>query len=209
MTTIKVCGITNLKDALLAANLGANELGFNFCKASPRYIEPQAASQIVRRLPVTTRPVGVFVNETPERTLEIARIASLYAVQLHGEESPAIVEELKMAGSLVVIKCFRVSNDFDAAEAAAFGADAVLLDSFSVSQHGGTGETFDWSVAAKTAKMVDRLYLAGGLSPDNVADAVKAVGPWAVDACSRLESAPGIKDAEKVRRFISNVRGCG
>ena len=206
MTKVKICGITNLEDALLAARSGADALGFNFYEKSPRYISPEKAREIIERLPTEIFIVGVFVNESQEKIVEIAETAKLNAIQLHGDETPEFVSELKTKTNLEIIKAFRVSPDFKAEDVLTYEVDAVLLDAFSSKDRGGTGEVFDWKIAAAVKKMVPKLYLAGGLSPENVAAAISEVEPYAVDACSRLEEVAGKKDARKLREFFSAVR---
>jgi phosphoribosylanthranilate isomerase len=204
MTKVKVCGITNVEDALAAAEAGAEMLGFNFYRRSPRYVEPAEARRIVERLPPGVLGVGVFVNEEgPERVAELAGEAGVGAVQLHGAESP---EYCASVGWPVTIKALRVGEGFRAESAGAYGTDAVLLDAYVAGEWGGTGRTFDWSVAREVRELVPRLILAGGLTAENVAAAVRAVRPFAVDACSGVEAAPGRKDAALVRRFVAAVR---
>jgi len=206
MVKVKVCGITNLEDALLAAEAGADALGFNFYLRSPRYIAPEEARRIIKVLPQAIFCVGVFVNEErPETVARMAAVSGVGAVQLHGDESPeycaALVERR-------VIKALRVGKDFVPEGAAQYRVESVLLDAFSASARGGTGETFDWTLARKTREVVAQLYLAGGLTPENVAGAIAAVAPYAVDVCSGVEFAPGRKDMSRVRAFISAVRAC-
>jgi phosphoribosylanthranilate isomerase len=205
MTLVKICGITNLQDALHAAEAGADMLGFNFYEKSPRYVGANVACDIVRE--VNVKAVGVFVNDEPRHVCEIAGAARLDAIQLHGDEPPEYVRHLAAASGLEIIKVFRVGDGFHASSVLECDADAVLLDSPAKNEFGGTGVRFDWRIAAEIAATGKRLYLAGGLSPENVAEAVDAVHPYAVDACSLLESAQGRKDATKVRRFIANAKG--
>lgn len=204
MTRIKICGVTNLPDALACVEAGADFLGFNFYKRSPRYIEPFEAARIVKRLPSTVASVGVFVNEeSPSRVEEIASRAGVELVQLHGDESP---EYCRALADRFVIKALRVSADFAPERVTRYETRAFLLDAFRRDAYGGTGESFDWSKALAVRETVEKLFLAGGLSVSNVGDAVERVRPYAVDACSLLESAPGRKDAESVRAFIEAVR---
>ncbi|MGB2913795.1 MAG: phosphoribosylanthranilate isomerase, partial [Pyrinomonadaceae bacterium] len=205
-TRIKICGITNLEDAMLAVSAGADELGFNFFEGSPRYVPPETASVITGRLPADSPKVGVFVNQTAERVLEIASVTGLNAIQLHGDEDAAFINEIRKSSELTIIKVLRVSPQFEPTEAVLFGADAILLDSYSSNEKGGTGATFDWDIAKHVSNLVPVLYLAGGLTPENVSEAIKQVRPYAVDVCSRIESTPGKKDEDKLRRFIAAVR---
>lgn len=205
MTLIKVCGVTNVEDALAALEAGADMLGFNFYARSPRYIQPAEARRIVEQLPANVFCVGVFVNEpAPEDVERIAREAGLGAVQLHGDETPEYCQSLH---GLTTIKALRVGADFEIESAAAYDADAVLLDAYVAGARGGTGHTFDWSLAALTRQRVPRLFLAGGLNPDNVAAAAAAVRPYAVDVCSGVEISPGRKSPELMRRFAEQVKG--
>jgi phosphoribosylanthranilate isomerase len=206
MTKVKICGITNLEDALLAARFGADALGFNFYPKSPRFIAPEKAREIVERLPEGITKVGVFVNETPDKIIEIAEIAGLDALQLHGEETPEFALELKARTNLEIIKAFRVSPEFKPEDVLKYETDAILLDAYHPKEHGGTGETFDWEVALKVKRLVSELYLAGGLEAQNVEMAIKRVRPYAVDSCSLLEKNKGKKDELKVFNFISVIR---
>lgn len=204
MTLVKICGVTNLEDAIHCVEAGAGLLGFNFYPKSPRYVAPGAARDIIARLPASVTSVGVFVNEeSPGRVEELAALANVAAVQLHGDEPAPYCRALR---SRPVIKALRVAPDFAAESAAGCGAGSVLLDAYSGDLYGGTGEVFDWSAARRVRALVPRLFLAGGLGPDNVAEAVRAVAPYAVDACSLLERAPGLKDAGRVRAFVAAVR---
>ena len=206
MTLIKICGITNLEDALAAVAAGADALGFNFYKPSPRYITPQAARAIIEQLPSSILTVGVFVNEgSPEAVLNIASEAGLKALQLHGDESPDYCREL--AANTLVIKTLAVSDSFNPARARDYNVDAIMLDTRDNRLRGGTGRVFDWSIAQQVSQLVPKLYLAGGLSPENVEEAINKVRPYAVDACSSLEDGPGTKNHERMRRFVDTVRG--
>jgi phosphoribosylanthranilate isomerase len=205
MTLVKICGITNLADALASAEAGADMLGFNFYPKSPRYITPAAAARIDEQLPEQILQVGIFVNEAnPARVAELARAAKVTAVQLHGDETAEYCRALR--DEFMVIKAVRVGRDFSPAQAKTFSVDAVLLDAFSTAAYGGTGRTFDWSVASETRALVPRLFLSGGLAPENVGEAIAQVRPYAVDACSQLERAPGEKDHARVRAFVAAVR---
>jgi phosphoribosylanthranilate isomerase len=204
MTRVKVCGITNLEDALAALDAGADMLGFNFYARSPRYISAVEVRKIVELLPDGVSCVGVFVNESaPAEVERIARAAGLGAVQLHGDETPEFCEELR---DLTTIKALRVGADFNVETAAAYHTDAVLLDAYVAGARGGTGHTFDWRLATLTRERVPKLFLAGGLNLDNVAAAVVAVRPYAVDVCSGVETAPGRKNPQLMRRFVEQVK---
>lgn len=204
MVFVKICGITNLEDALAAIESGADALGFNFYERSPRYINPMDARRIIEQLRGSVMTVGVFVNEVePERVERIADKIGLKAVQLHGDETPAYCRALK---DRFVIKAMSVGVDFDLQRVKDYEADSILLDAFAGHARGGTGRVIDWNVARRVSELVPKLFLAGGLSPENVSEAVALVNPFAVDACSSLESAPGRKDARRVRAFIKAAR---
>ncbi|MCA1564819.1 MAG: phosphoribosylanthranilate isomerase [Acidobacteria bacterium] len=206
MVKVKVCGITNRVDALAAVEAGADALGFNFYARSPRYIAPGDARRIIAGLPPGVLCVGVFVNEDSAATVaRMAEDSGVSAVQLHGDESP---EYCAAMGGHEVIKALRVGKDFAPEEAAAYPAQSILLDAYDPRARGGTGETFDWTLARRTREVVAQLYLAGGLTPENVAGAIAAVAPYAVDVCSGVELAPGRKDAARVRAFVAAVRAC-
>jgi phosphoribosylanthranilate isomerase len=206
MTKVKICGITNLEDALLSAKFGAEALGFNFYKRSARYIPPEKAREIIEQLPANVLKVGVFVNENLDKIIEIACVAKLDALQLHGEETPEFARELKARTNLEIIKAVRVSPEFKPEDVLQYEVDAVLLDAYSPKEHGGTGETFDWEVAKKVQEIFPGMYLAGGLSGKNIKEAVENVKPFAVDSCSLLESEKGIKDSQKVKEFIFAIK---
>ena len=201
-TRVKICGITRIEDAQQAVDLGAAALGFNFYPPSPRYIEPEAARAMVRRLPPFVTSVGVFANETDAgRVISIAREAGATAVQLHGPGFPDL-QELLSAFTLVV--AVPVREGFKAEALGKFRLNAYLLDAFDADRLGGTGKTFDWN-AAREAKRYGPIILAGGLTPENVGQAVRVVRPFAVDVASGVESAPGIKDSAKLRAFFAAV----
>lgn len=204
MVRVKVCGITNVEDALAAVEAGAHALGFNFYRRSPRYIAPAQVRAIIERVPEKILCVGVFVNEARQMIEDVMAQSGVAAVQLHGDESPQFCESL---AGLRVIKALRVGENFAAESAVQFKVEAILLDSFSQSARGGTGQTFDWSLARATRGYVARLYLAGGLTPENVGAAVAAVEPFAVDVCSGVERAPGLKDRERLKEFFVALRG--
>jgi phosphoribosylanthranilate isomerase len=222
-TRIKICGITRLEDAQRAVDLGAAALGFNFYPPSPRYIKPEAARAIVRQLPPFVAAVGVFANETDAgHVISLSREAGVTAIQMHiaqvlpcGPEpsgggplsGPAAfsgldIDQLSTAFSLVA--ALAVREGFKMEELRNIKASAYLLDAFDPERPGGTGTTFDWSVA-REAKQYGPIILAGGLTPENVGRAVREVRPFAVDVASGVESAPGIKDAAKLRAFFALV----
>ncbi len=204
MTRIKICGITNVADALLAAELGANALGFIFYPKSPRAVTPDVARQIIAQLPPLVLSVGVFVNEDAAIVLEVAEMVRLDWLQLHGEETPDYCRYLNRN----VIKAIRVQDRESLAQMSPYQriVRAFLLDTYAPGQKGGTGQTFDWSLA-KAAQQYGPVILAGGLQPDNVAAAIAAAAPQAVDVASGVEAAPGKKDPEKLRAFFRAARG--
>jgi phosphoribosylanthranilate isomerase len=205
---VKICGITNWTDARRAVDAGADFLGFNFYRKSPRYVAPGRARKIVRRLPKRVAAVGVFVNEREEKILQIARAVGLDYLQLHGEEAAESISRL--ARFYPIIKAARVGNGFRPAQLAKFPrVRAVLLDGFKTGLHGGTGKTFDWRIA-RTIGSDRRMFLAGGLAPGNIVEAIRAARPYAVDICSGVESRPGKKDPAKVdalMRAIQSAQG--
>jgi len=195
---VKICGITNEEDALLAVAMGADAIGFIFAP-SPRQVRPALVADIIKRLPSEILTVGVFRDESPVRIAEVVHRSGLVGAQLHGSESPAIVKQVA-ASVRYVIKAFAAGSPA-VREAASFGADCIMIDA----PRPGSGELFDWSLAGELPVAV-RLMLAGGLNPANVADAVRTVQPWAVDVDSGVESAPGRKDPVKLREFIANAK---
>ncbi|MCM3903603.1 MAG: phosphoribosylanthranilate isomerase [Pyrinomonadaceae bacterium] len=204
MAFVKICGITNLEDALVSVAAGADALGFNFYRPSPRYIEPLAAREIIDRLPGSVLTVGVFVNEaTPEDVEQIASDAGVAAVQLHGDETPDYCRALK---GRYVIKVLAARSDFVPQRALDYEVQAIMLDTFDPQMRGGTGRIMDWSLARETRRLVPRLFLAGGLAAENVHYAIAAVDPYGVDACSKLEITPGKKVPERVEAFVNAAR---
>jgi phosphoribosylanthranilate isomerase len=195
---IKICGITSEEDALLAVALGADAIGFVFAP-SPRQIAPTKALDIVKRLPSDVITVGVFRDEHPKRVLEIARVSRLKGVQLHGNEP---LEAVRLVTQEVRFAIKAVVAGSDAARRAdEFGTDAVLVDN----ARPGSGEAFDWSLLDELPKGL-RVMLSGGLSPDNVRGAILSTQPWGVDVSSGVERSPGVKDAVKMRQFITAAR---
>lgn len=207
MTKVKICGITNLDDAMFAATSGTDALGFNFYSKSPRYISPEDAARIIEQLPANVLKVGVFVDESAESIIEIVGITGLDAIQLHGNETPNFVRALKSRASQRIIKAFRVFEGFSPESVREFDLDTIFLDTFSSSEYGGTGEVFNWEIARQVQEHVPKIYLAGGLSPENVCAAIRAVRPYGVDVCSGLERGKGLKDNIKVAAFIEAAKG--
>ena len=203
MILVKICGITNLGDAVAAVAAGADALGFNFYKPSPRYITPQSAREIIEQLPGAVVRVGVFVNEEADRVKQIVNQSGITALQLHGDESPEYCNEL---ADQYVIKALAVGQNFDSQLIELYHVNAIMLDTKHNTLRGGTGHTFDWSIAQQVSETVPNLFLAGGLSPENVAGAIETVRPYAVDACSSLEDVPGKKNHDRIRAFVAAVR---
>ena len=212
MVRIKICGITNFADAAAAAAAGADMLGFNFHRPSSRYVEPAQAREIIDQLRETEtnssiQMVGVFVNEPIDSMTQIAGELKLDALQLHGDESPEFCAELNsLLPGKTIIKVLRVNDSFDPQTASAYAIQAIMLDAFHEQLRGGTGRVIDWHVAGTVRDLVPHLFLSGGLSPENVAEAISRVRPFAVDACSSLESALGRKDAPRMKEFVRAVR---
>jgi len=202
MVKVKICGITNAADAEHAAACGADALGFVFYPRSPRCVTPEQVREITSGLPPFLTRVGLFVNEDPQRIRTIVATCGLDAVQLHGDESPA---DCRLP-PLRVIKGVRPSCEAELQLCAAYPVAALLVDAAVPGQFGGTGRCADWGLAARLA-MRQRVILAGGLSPANVADAVHQVKPYGVDVASGVEAAPGLKDPDRVAQFIRNAKG--
>ena len=204
MVRVKICGITNEDDARSACEAGADLVGFNFYKGSPRYVKAAEAEKIRPQLPANVEAVGVFVNAERAEVAELWEALKLDAVQLHGDETPERVAEVAARGR--VIKAFRVGPDFLVETLDEYaGASAFLLDAAETGQYGGTGRRNDWTVARSAAR-TRRIILAGGLNAENVAEAIQFVRPYGVDVASGVESAPGKKDLRKLRKFIEEVR---
>lgn len=205
MVKLKVCGITSLADALAAVSCGAEYLGFNFYPKSPRYIAPEAARALVERLPSGVVSIGVFVNAaSPETVLDLMRQSGVQFAQLHGDEDAAYCAAV---GAERVIKALRVSDDFDVHCVQQYPATAILLDAYDKKLYGGTGKTANWTLAREAARLT-RIFLAGGLSPDNIVEAIRAVEPFAVDVNSGVERAPGVKDAKKLQALKQAIETC-
>jgi phosphoribosylanthranilate isomerase len=209
MTIVKICGVRTLEDALAAVDAGADMLGFNFYPPSPRYIDPAACADLVARMSAERgrlpRLVGVFVNEAPDTIRQILRACRLDYAQLSGDETPE--DLLGLEGR--AFKAIRPRQVEDARELARCyavdAAPALLLDASKTGLYGGSGAVADWSVAAALAAEMP-LMLAGGLTPENVGEAVRAVRPWGVDVASGVENAPGVKDARKMKLFVERTR---
>ena len=202
MVKIKVCGITRWEDAAYAADLGASAIGFVFWRKSPRHVAPALAANIARRLPAGVAPVGVFVDASVEEIRQIASAVGLSAVQLHGNEPPTLCDELPYR----IIKAVGVDGASTQARVDRVPPDTtVLLDANDPVRKGGTGRSVDWDIAASVAAG-RRVFLAGGLGPDNVAEAVRRVRPYGVDVSSGVEASLGQKDAAQLRAFFHEVQ---
>ena len=197
---VKVCGMTSLKDALVAVEVGADAVGFIFYKKSPRSVTMKTVREIVLELPPFVDTVGVFVDETAEQINKIADYCNLDIIQLHGDESPTFCKKIRRK----VIKAFRIKDMQSVKKISNFQVSGFLLDTFSENLHGGTGKVFDWNLALP-AKKFGPVIMAGGLTPNNVQQAVRQIRPYGVDVCSGVESEPGIKDHKKVRAFLKNA----
>ena len=201
---IKICGVTNATDARACVELGADMIGFNFYPASPRYIEPEVARQIVERLPSHADAVGIFVNGNADEIRNTANTAGVRCVQLHGDFSSDVGR--KLAREFRVIQVFSTHPQFRPEDVALFADCDVLIDAHHLELRGGTGQTCDWSAARETLRFSRFLILSGGLNAENVASAIKAVTPHAVDVCSGVESAPGLKNHDAIKDFVAAVR---
>jgi phosphoribosylanthranilate isomerase len=202
LTRIKICGITNVIDAVAAVDSGAHALGFMFFENSKRNISPDAAAEIIRELPPFVSKVGVFVNPTAEFVSQTIETTGIDTLQFHGEEPPAFCSPF---ASLKTIKAFRMRDSQSLQECLHYRDCAWLLDSHVDGAHGGTGVAFDWNLAVEAAKLSRMIILAGGLKVETVRDAVHRVRPYAVDVSSGVEASPGKKDHRKLREFIAAV----
>lgn len=200
-TRIKICGITRLEDARVAANLGVDALGFIFYPESPRFIKPEQAKNIITQLPPMVNRVGVFVNESPETVMQIALQCGIDTVQLHGNETPEYCSSIP----LPVIKSFSIRPESDLSALRNYKTQGILLDTWSKQLQGGSGMTFDWKIAKKACEMFNNIILAGGLGPANLEDALRMVDPFAVDINSGVEIMPGVKNPHKIRDVVKIV----
>jgi len=201
-TRVKICGITRIQDGLFASEMGADAIGLVFYPKSPRYVAAVQADAIIRKLPPFITTVGLFVNPVPEDVIEITRNVRLDLLQFHGEESPAFCEQF----GLPYLKAVRVKPGVDLVQyALAYtGAKGLLLDAFVEGTHGGTGQSFDWSLIPKELPLP--VVLSGGLHAENVMAAIQHVRPWAVDVSSGVEASKGIKDVARMAAFMKGVR---
>jgi phosphoribosylanthranilate isomerase len=201
-TLVKICGITNPDDALAAVEAGADALGFMFYEPSPRHVSIEATAEIVRAIPPFVMKVGVFVNAAEEIVLRAITECGLNILQFHGDETP----EYCQLFPVMTIKAFRIRDAGSLKTLTDYKTDAWLLDAFAEDRFGGTGERFNWDFALEARKLGRPIFLAGGLTVENVAEAVRNVRPYAVDVSSGVEASPGKKDHLKVRAFIRNAK---
>lgn len=200
MIPVKICGMTNLEDALCAARCGAAAVGFIFYPSSPRSIDPPKAKELIERLPAGLVKVGVFVNEKADAVRTIYGECRLDMLQFHGDESPEYCRQFPKRG---VIKALELKNEEDLEKAAGFDVAAILVDSRHAGLYGGTGKTSNWELARRLAKP---LILSGGLNEDNVIEALDQVHPGALDINSGVEERPGKKDAAKISRIMQKIQ---
>ena len=200
---VKICGITSPEDAHAAVRAGADALGFMFYKPSPRYVTPEQAAGIIDKLPPHMAKVGVFVDADEVTVRDTASNAGLDTLQFHGSEPPEFCEQFELR----TIKAFRLKNLETLDQLPAYDTDAWLLDSYVKDMPGGTGKTFNWNLAVKAKRLGRPILLAGGLTPDNAAQAVHQVAPFGLDVSSGVETAPGLKDRAKIASFIANAKG--
>ena len=201
-TRVKICGITNLADALAAIAAGADALGLNFYEKSPRHVSVKTAAEISKQIPPFIMRAGVFVNADEDLVTRAIGECGLSLLQFHGDEPP----EFCVQFGLMSMKAFRIRDEKSLEELPKFQTDAYLLDAYSSDARGGTGEKFNWDLAIEAQKFGKPVFLAGGLTPENVADAVRTVRPFGVDVSSGVESSPGKKEHAKIRAFIAAVR---
>jgi len=198
---VKICGITNYDDAVAAVELGADILGFNFYPESPRYITADDAAELISRLPAFIDTAGIFVNETFAHIRKIASRCQLNWIQLHGDEDPRFCRKF-LSLNVKTIKALRIKDSADIKKADKFFTDAILLDAYHPEKYGGTGHAFDWNIIGTIEK---RVFLAGGINPENIVDAVK-IGVYGIDACSGIEAQPGKKDHGKMKKLFDNIK---
>ena len=199
---VKICGVTSVSDGLAAADAGADMIGLMFYERSPRHIPLSTASEIARALPPHVVRVGVFVNPSTETVQRAIAECGVSLLQFHGDEPPEFCTQF----GVMSLKAFRIRDAASLAALPGYQTDAWLLDAFSPDALGGTGEKFNWELALEGKKLGRPIFLAGGLTPENVTEAVRRVQPFAVDVSSGVESAPGTKDPAKVRAFIAAVK---
>lgn len=206
MTAIKICGITREQDALAAARCGANAIGMVFYAKSPRHVTPARAAQLMHALPPFVMSVGLFVDAAADDVQKTIATARVDLLQFHGGESPDYCRQISHQCGVPYLKAVRVRAGLDLLQYARdyHDAKALLLDAFVDGTHGGTGTTFDWALIPSNIPLP--VVLSGGLTPENVTSAIRAVKPWAVDVSSGVEQAKGIKDAARIAAFVTGVR---
>jgi len=197
---VKICGITNIDDAMAAVDMGADILGFNFYELSPRYIEPEKAIAIIDKIPAFVNTAGVFVNAKIHDIRKLTNPSALNWLQFHGDESPEFCSRFT-AWSLNTIKAIRIQSAESIRQAEVYRTSALLFDAFNPKLYGGTGETFDWSLVKNCP---NRIFLAGGITTDNVQTALKC-GTYGIDICSGIESEPGKKDHKKMKQLFKII----
>ncbi len=200
---IKICGLTRKEDLLALNGLEINFAGFIFVPGTPRYLNPDRAEKLIRLVPEDIKRVGVFLDERPGTVRRLAAACGLDLLQFHGSEPPDYCGQF----GLPYFKTVRVISEIEIDRLQAYRPRAFLLDTFAAGQAGGTGQTFDWSLARQAAAADLKFLLAGGLNPENVREAIEATAPWGIDVSSGVESAPGIKDPAKLRSFVRKARG--
>ncbi|MHC4911388.1 MAG: phosphoribosylanthranilate isomerase [Planctomycetota bacterium] len=198
---VKICGITNYEDASAAIDMGADMLGFNFYPESPRFLQLEKAVEIINKLPAFIDIAGIFVNSRPGQIREAISKCQLDWVQLHGDESPKFCRSF-LSLNVKTMKALRVKDKSDIGRAEKYFTDAILFDAFSPEKYGGTGISFDWNIMGHISK---RVFLAGGINPDNAAEAAE-LGVYGIDVCSGIESKPGKKDHKKMKKLFENIR---
>ncbi len=201
-TLVKICGLTNLEDTLFAIDAGADYLGFNFYPQSPRYLSYEKAKRIFEEIPPSIPKVGVFVNEEPENLIDIVHLLELDYIQFHGDESPEFCNEMGHPWW----KAIRLGKEEDLEDVSKYESEWILIDAHVQGQYGGTGVKPDWELAKRVKNLGKKIFLAGGLKPDNVQLAIATVQPYAVDVASGVESKPGKKDVEKMEDFVRRAK---
>ncbi len=203
MTWIKICGITDIKDALKVVELGADALGFVFYEKSPRKITKEKAKEIIDSLPKGVVKVGLFVDELEEKVNEITSYCNFDILQFHGDETPDYCKKFPQK----IIKAFRIKDKESLANIPKYEVDYYLLDAYSEAAPGGTGRTFNWNLAKEAKEFGKPIILSGGLNPENIIEALEKVSPFGVDVSSGVELSPGKKDQKKLKEFITEAKG--
>lgn len=201
-TLVKICGLPNLEDTLAAIDAGADFLGFNFYPQSPRYLSYEKAQKIFEEIPPNIPKVGVFVNEEYENVVDLTQLLSLDYLQFHGDENPEFCAQMAHPWW----KAIRLQNEDDIQKIGSYDSEWVLIDAFVKGSYGGTGQKPDWDLCKRAKNLGKKIFLAGGLTPENVQLAIATVQPYAVDVASGVESKPGKKDLKKMEDFISKAK---